>query len=335
LIYKLLIRTALFSLDAEDAHERVASLLEGAQYSGLARWAAKLLFGSPSRPVKVAGLEFPNRVGLAAGFDKDCRLAEILPCLGFGFIELGTLTYEPQPGNPKPRMFRAFNSGAVINRLGFNNQGVRAAARRLAALEHRPVPIGLNVGKNALTTLETAPEEYGRCLSILGPYGDYFVVNISSPNTEDLRRLHERKRLTPLIDRCLSALRLHGSKPLFVKLSPDLDDESLGEACESCLARGVGIVATNTTLSRDGVPLRFSKVEGGLSGRPLKKRSNDVLRKVKAHVGNRIPIIGVGGIFSPKDAKEKLDAGADLVQVYTGWIYEGPSLPKRIVKWLN
>lgn len=328
--YEYWLRPWLFRLDAEEAHERVvgALALAGRAAPLRALLRARFAFSDPMLETTVAGLRFPNPVGLAAGFDKDCRLLAALPCLGFGFVEAGTVTLRPQPGNPRPRMFRFPEAGAIVNRLGFNSAGAEAAAARLAALGARPVPIGLNIGVNADVAAEDAPAEYARVFAKLEPYGDYFTVNVSSPNTAGLRRLQEKLRL----ERILESIRERDpkGKPIFVKLSPDLAPEQLADAVAAARSGASGLVCTNTTVSRDGAPPAAASTSGGLSGAPLRDLSTRMIREVYRMTEGRLPIIGVGGIMDPHDAYQKIRAGASLVQVYTGLVYRGPGLIRRI-----
>lgn len=326
--YRRLLRPLLFSLDPERAHDAAVRVLAASQgASGL----LEFLYRAPYKPRRVAGLSFRNPVGLAAGFDKDCRLAEVLPSFGFGFIELGTLTWQAQPGNPKPRLFRLPGQKALLNRLGFNNPGAAAAARRLEKLKARPIPIGLNVGKSAAVPIDDAAEDYFKSLEALKDLGDYYVLNISSPNTADLRKLHERPRLEALLT---GAKKRLGAKPLFVKVSPDLDDAGLDGLAALCVSLRVGVVASNTTVSREGLEARWKDQAGGVSGAPLKAAALRTLKRLKERTEGKVPLIGVGGIFTAEDAKERLAAGADLIQIYTGWIYEGPGLVRRLVEGL-
>jgi dihydroorotate dehydrogenase len=332
-IYERLVRPVLFRMgggDAEAAHERTL------------RWLARLAALAPTKPYQpsgaattVFGVRFPNPVGLAAGMDKDGRALRAWPALGFGFVEVGTVTRYPQPGNDRPRLFRLPASRAIVNRMGFNNAGARALADRLAALGPLPVPLGVSLGKSKVTPLEDAVADYVASLSTLYPYGDYFAVNVSSPNTPGLRNLQDRGHL----DALLGALRAVGPKPLLVKVAPDLTDAALGELLEVCDKHGVaGLIATNTTLSRDGVsPVDAARAAeaGGLSGAPLTARAREVVRFVAAETGGRLPVVGVGGIMCPDDALRLRDAGASLVQVYSGLIYAGPGLVRGCVRALN
>jgi dihydroorotate dehydrogenase len=283
----------------------------------------------------VFGVRFPNPVGLAAGMDKDGRALTAWPALGFGFVEVGTVTCHPQPGNDRPRLFRLRDSRAIVNRMGFNNAGAQALAARLAALGPIGVPLGISLGKSKVTPLDDAVGDYVASLTELYPYGDYFAVNVSSPNTPGLRTLQDRGHL----DALLAALRSVGPKPLLVKVAPDLTDAALGEILDVCDKHGVaGLIATNTTLSRDGVApgdAVTATQAGGLSGAPLTARAREVVRFVATETGGRLPIIGVGGVMHPDDAVRLLDAGASLVQLYTGLIYGGPALVRGCVRALS
>jgi dihydroorotate dehydrogenase len=286
---------------------------------------------------KLFGLTFKNPVGLAAGFDKDAKLIDALSCLGFGFIEIGTLTPKPQPGNEKPRLFRLKKDQALINRMGFNNEGVTAAAARLKK-RNAAVIVGGNIGKNKTTPIESAHEDYEICFRELYDHVDYFVVNVSSPNTPGLRALQEKEPL----QRLLNAIKDLNTKkpvarPVLLKIAPDLTAGQLDDIVEILKTTGTdGVIATNTTIARAGLRTGERELEsigpGGLSGKPLARRSTEVIRYLREKLGPDFPIIGVGGIMTPADALEKLNAGADLVQVYTGFIYEGPGLMKRINK---
>jgi dihydroorotate dehydrogenase len=334
--YQRLARPILFRLgggDAEAAHEWTLRRL-----AGLARRPAVLAalrrLHAVSAPRTVFGLHFANPVGLAAGMDKDGRALPAWPALGFGFVEVGTVTRHPQPGNPKPRVFRLPASRAVINRMGFNNAGAEALAARLAALGRLPVPLGISLGKSKVTPLDEAVDDYVHSLRVLHPYADYVAVNVSSPNTPGLRALQDREQLAELLE----ALRAEaGGKPILVKVAPDLTDHALGELLDVCAGYGVaGLVATNTTVSRDGLaPADEGRAgeAGGLSGRPLTQRALDVVTFVTKR--SELPVIGVGGIMATEDALRMFDAGASLVQLYTGLIYAGPALVKAINRGLR
>ena len=287
---------------------------------------------------EVFGIKFPSPVGVAAGLDKDAEVPDALGALGFSFVEIGTVTPEPQPGNPSPRLFRLPEDKALINRMGFNNQGAKAAAGRLAKRRTRVI-VGGNIGKNKVTPNAQATSDYLKCYDALYPYVDYFAVNVSSPNTPGLRELQDKEPLEAL----LTALQkknasMPAAKPVLLKIAPDLTDDQLDDIIEIVGNTGIaGVIATNTTVSREMIlSTRADKVEGmgagGLSGMPLSERSTEVIRYLHERSGGRFPIIGVGGIMSPDDALEKLDAGASLVQVYTGFIYEGPAFVKSINK---
>ncbi len=290
---------------------------------------------------KIFGLHFPNPVGLAAGFDKDARLIDELSSFGFGCIEIGTLTPNGQPGNDKPRLFRLPDDFSLINRMGFNNKGVWAAVELLKKRESSRkfnLIVGGNIGKNKVTPNENAFEDYKICFDALYPYVDYFVVNVSSPNTPDLRKLQEKEPLKKLLSHVKAlSLAKEKQKPVLLKIAPDLSESQLIDIIEILLeTKTDGVIATNTTISREGLSTANDEIEkigaGGLSGKPLLNRSNEVISFLRARLGKGYPIIGVGGIMSPEDAIEKLKAGADLIQIYTGFIYEGPSFVKRINK---
>lgn len=340
-MYKSLVRPLFFTRDPEKIHHFTFSLLRFANQIGLGgifRMAYKI--ENPKLERELFGLKFPNPVGLAAGFDKDAKLYKELSNLGFGFIEIGTVTPKPQEGNEKPRLFRLREDGAIINRMGFNNGGVAEAVERLkknAVKGHKEhVLIGGNIGKNKITPNEEAVNDYIICFDALFDHVDYFVVNVSSPNTPNLRALQEKKPLTDLLQTLQgrNALKL-SRKPILLKIAPDLTDEQLLDIIDIVSTTKIdGVIATNTTISRDGLLSKDKKETGGLSGRPLTDRATEVIRFLAEKSGKAFPIIGVGGIHSAEDAMEKLDAGADLVQLYTGFIYEGPGLIKRINKAL-
>jgi dihydroorotate dehydrogenase len=280
----------------------------------------------------ICGLRFPTPIGLAAGLDKDARAAAGFFALGFGAVEVGTVTPRPQPGNPRPRVFRLRAHRALINRMGFNNDGAAAAARRLARLGFRPAPLGVNLGKNKDTPLDEAGADYLAGLELLEGAADYVVINASSPNTPGLRALQEPERLRALLD----AVRARTAKPLFLKIAPDLSDDGIDAAVDVAVAaRADGLVCTNTTLARDAVAGAPHAAEtGGLSGAPLAARSTEVVRRAYRRAAGRLAIVGVGGVFTPEDVYEKIRAGAQLVQVYTGFVYEGPGLALRLANGL-
>jgi len=336
-VYKTLIRPILFSLSPEAAHHFTCRMLKFLHKTpGLRNFFHQSQDeDNPALSRDVFGLKFKNPVGLAAGFDKNALMVDELAALGFGFIEIGTLTPLPQPGNPQPRLFRLPADESLINRMGFNNEGVEAAVKRLKARKS-DVLIGGNIGKNKVTPNEQAINDYEICYDALYNVVDYFVVNVSSPNTPGLRELQEKEPLKKL----LQAIKTKNAaktqpKPLLLKIAPDLSDHQLDDIVEICTDLKMdGIIATNTTISREGLRTDKKKIEkcgaGGLSGKAVKKRSTDVIRYLHEKTGGKIPIIGVGGITSAKDALEKLEAGASLVQLYTGFIYEGPGLIKEI-----
>lgn len=289
---------------------------------------------------EVFGIKFKNPVGLAAGFDKNGEYIEALSNLGFGFIEVGTVTPLPQPGNDKPRMFRLEEDSAIINRMGFNNKGVDTLAERLRLLrnKHSDIVVGGNIGKNKNTPNEDAVSDYIKCFDRLFDVVDYFVVNVSSPNTPGLRELQEKEPLMNLLNTLQQRNKKNDiSRPILLKIAPDLTNEQLDDIVEIVLQTGIaGVIATNTTIDRNGLytPEKVANEAGGLSGKPLTVRSTEVIRYLSTKSNKAFPIIGVGGIHSPQDAKDKLEAGASLVQLYTGFIYEGPAIVKRICKEL-
>lgn len=335
-LYKKMVRQILFNFNPESVHDAVIKSARALQHIQLVNSLVSLLARAKDAPVVVAGIKFKNPVGLAAGFDKNCEAVRFLAGLGFGFLELGTVTLHPQPGNPKPRVFRLRDSKGIINRMGFNNAGAWEAARSLESLLPLAIPVGISIGKNADCSLGDAPKNYLETLKILYPYGSYFAVNVSSPNTLQLHRLHEAERLRSLVEPLLSfASGQKAVKPLFVKIAPDLDTAALESVVGLAAELGFGLITTNTTVNRETVPAYWGSYEGGLSGMPLKNISNAVLSRVAALGRGRVPIIGSGGIFDGPGALEKLSLGADLVQVYSGLIYEGPFLVKEILKYLE
>ncbi len=337
-----IIRKILFKVDAEKVHHWVMNNLAFAYKFGIVRSILKNSFVLKDSSLErtLWGITFPNPVGLAAGFDKDAKYTDSLACLGFGFIEIGTVTPRAQPGNPKPRLFRLPADNALINRMGFNNHGAANAAENLRK-RREPVIIGGNIGKNKDTPNEEATEDYVKSFKELHKVVDYFVVNVSSPNTPGLRALQDKGPLTDLL-RTLQALNreLRANKPILLKIAPDLTNEQLDDIIDIVRTTGLhGIVATNTTISRDGLKTPLNDVTsigaGGLSGLPLRTRATEVIRYICTNSQGKIPVIASGGIFTAADAKEKLDAGASLVQVYTGFIYEGPGIAKKICKGLH
>ena len=341
LIPYALTRAALFRMDPEAAHELTLGAIARTQNTPLA-----LAYRQPfvQDPVTLAGLHFPNRVGLAAGLDKNARCIDGLGAMGFGFVEVGTVTPKAQPGNPKPRMFRLPEAQALINRLGFNNEGLDAfiANVKKARFRQHGRLLGLNIGKNAATPIENATDDYLIALAGVYPHADYVTVNISSPNTKNLRALQSDEALDGLLG-ALTARRAslaaeHGRHvPMFLKIAPDLDETQVGVIAATLQKHGMdGVIATNTTLARDAVSgLPHANETGGLSGAPVREASNRVIRLLRQALGTGFPIIGVGGILSGHDAIEKIHAGADVVQLYTGLIYKGPALVTEVASALQ
>ncbi len=332
--FQKLLRPVLFRLSPEAAHELAMKALRTGLVPGVT--------GSVSEKARAIlaverfGLRFPNPLGLAAGFDKNAVAVNQLAALGFGFIEVGTVTFRPQPGNEKPRLFRLPEDKALINRLGFNNEGAAIVTERLAALERECI-VGVNIGKNKDVPNEEAVENYLASFDLAHPVADYISVNVSSPNTPNLRELQEAESLRELLAALMKRNTELGRKPLLVKIAPDLENTAVIEAVDICLETGIdGIIATNTTISREG--LRTPNVDaigaGGLSGKPLQERSNEVISVIFKHAGARLPIIGVGGIFTAQDAYDKIAAGASLLQAYTGFIYGGPYFARDVVNGL-
>ena len=333
-----LARSALFQLDAERAHEVTLAMLSRAPALAGAVMGEKRVNG----PATVMGLRFPNRVGLAAGLDKNGECLAAWERFGFGFVEVGTVTPRPQPGNPRPRMFRLPEHAAIINRLGFNNHGMEVLAARLERTREQFTGVlGVNIGKNAETPIERAADDYLACLNRLHRYADYITVNISSPNTKNLRDLQSDAALDALLGAIAQARKpladTEGRRaPILVKIAPDLPDAALPGLVELARKHGMnGLIATNTTLAREAVAGHAHAGEaGGLSGTPVKARSTEVLRGLRAAAGEGFPLVGVGGIGSAKDALARREAGADLVQIYTGFIYQGPPLVTACTKAL-
>jgi dihydroorotate dehydrogenase len=334
IMYKIFIRPILFCFDPEKVHYFTFSLIRiVSKIPGITSLFRFLYQVNDKRlETEVFGLKFKNPVGLAAGFDKDAVLYKELSNFGFGFIEIGTLTPKPQPGNDKKRIFRLVEDSAIINRMGFNNGGVLAAVEQLK--KNNGVLIGGNIGKNKVTLNEDATSDYEICFDALFDYVDYFVVNVSSPNTPNLRALQEKEPLTQLLQTLQNKnLSRPIQKPILLKIAPDLTDEQLLDIIDIVKETKIaGVIATNTTISRNGLTSLNQTETGGLSGKPLTSRSTEVIRFLSQKSNKAFPIIGVGGIHSAEDAIEKLEAGASLVQLYTGFIYEGPALVKKINK---
>ncbi len=332
--YTSVIRPILFKFDPEAVHEFTMSMLHFVGRSPLKFMLRQKVM---SRPVEVMGLTFPNPVGLAAGLDKNGVAVDGLGEFGFGFIEVGTVTPVAQPGNPKKRLFRVIPAEGIINRMGFNNDGVDELINNIYDTGYKGI-LGINIGKNKVTPLEKSTDDYLICMDRVYPYADYITVNISSPNTPDLRKLQYGDAFEQLLEALKNKQRdlasLHGKYvPLVIKIAPDVSDEELKHIAESLLKYKIdGVIATNTTISRDAVyDLPHAYEAGGLSGRPLQQKSTAVIRKLHSYLGDNIPIIGVGGIDSVSAAREKMEAGAKLVQVYSGFIYHGPELIARLV----
>jgi len=334
-MYKYMIKPIMFLLDPEKAHHITVKMLAILLKIPGIKWLFKKLYSvdAPALQKKIWGIHFPNPVGLAAGFDKDGKCFEQMSALGFGFIEIGTVTPLAQQGNEKPRLFRLPSDRALINRMGFNNDGVDALIKRLKKRKDKSIIIGGNIGKNKITPNEHATDDYIKCFEELYTFVDYFVVNVSSPNTPGLRELQEKEPLTKL----LSTLMKHNKdkiapKPILLKIAPDLTDSQLDDIIDIVNNTGIhGIISTNTTLDRSTLTTDTTQMgAGGLSGRPLQFRSTEIIRYIHQKSGGTIKIIGVGGIESGADALEKLNAGACLVQIYSGLVYEGPSLVKKI-----
>lgn len=340
--YRRLIRPALFTQDSESIHNRTIAALGKCSRSPALCSLLSSLYSAPELPVEVFGLKFPNPVGLAAGMDKHAAAVPAWAALGFGFAELGGVTWHAQPGNPAPRMFRAVPDEALVNRMGFNNPGAEAMAAKLrewhGSSRWPKHPVGINLGKSKITPNEKAAEDYANSFRLLRPLADFFVVNVSSPNTPNLRQLQDKAALDEILA-ALQDINSSGPKPLLVKVAPDLSFEALDEILELAARRNLsGIVATNTTITRpesgDEKLLRIYSEAGGLSGRPLRARSTEVIRHIHRQTRGALPIIGVGGIFTADDAWEKIQAGASLVQIYSGLVYEGPALVGNVVRGL-
>ena len=344
MFYRLILRPILYLLPPETAHHLVIFLLRLAQACPGGKPLLTLLFSSrTAQPVSALGLQFPSAVGLAAGFDKDARIFPALFALGFGFVEVGTITAKPQPGNARPRLFRLVRDRALINRMGFNNLGAAAAATHLARVKRKPdVILGINIGKTKLVEPEHAADDYAESAKLLGPHADYLVVNVSSPNTPGLRDLQAVETLRPILLKVRATLDevvTDRRVPLLVKIAPDLNDQDVIAVTRLVSEIALdGIIATNTTISREGLATPEVEVQalgsGGLSGAPLKTRSLEVLRLIRKVGGPELTLIAAGGIESAEDAAERLAAGAQLIQVYTALVYEGPSLAGRLVQAL-
>ncbi len=342
--YRNVIRPVLFTSDSEEIHNTTLRALGWLSRSKLGLDLIESFYGPSALPVELFGLHFPNPVGLAAGMDKQAEAVPAWAAMGFGFSELGGVTWHAQSGNPGPRMFRAIADEAVVNRMGFNNPGAEAIAAKLATWKQSGLwpnhPVGINLGKSKITPLEKATDDYANSFRVLRAHADFFVVNVSSPNTPNLRQLQDKSALAEILHALQAINSKSPGKPILVKVAPDLSFEALDEILELVDPCGIaGIVATNTTITRpesaDPSLTKIYSETGGLSGKPLRARSTEVIRHLYKSSRGKVPIIGVGGIFSAADAWEKITAGASLVQVYTGLIYEGPSLPREITDGLT
>jgi dihydroorotate dehydrogenase len=334
-MYDRFVKPLLFRMDPERSHDlALASLsLAGRVWARTATSPA----ADPRLAVEVCGLRFASPVGLAAGCDKAGRALWAWPRLGFGFVEVGTVTPRPQPGNPRPRIFRLPEDEALINRLGFNSPGAAVVAERIARARRAgayPIPLAVNIGKNKTTPLERAADDYVDALDRLHAHADFIVVNLSSPNTPGLRALQARDAAVPLLEALAARNRSLGEKPLFVKVAPDMSPEELEAVADAIRGRAHGLVATNTTIRRDGLRSPRGRESGGLSGAPVRRLATDAVRVLSRATGGQVPIIGVGGIMTAEDAYEKIKAGAALVEVYTGFVYGGPRWPRRVTQGL-
>ncbi len=330
------LKKMLFTLEPEKAHSVAMNALDSLSQTGLGR---SLLPNIPeTKSIEVAGLSFPNPIGLAAGFDKNALHTDGLAELGFGFVEIGTVTPLPQEGNPKPRLFRLPKDHALLNRMGFNNAGMEEILLNLQNRKNKNLIIGGNIGKNKITPNERAYEDYLKCFDTLYPEVDYFVVNVSSPNTPNLRALQEKEPLSKLLELLQKKNRtMPKAKPIFLKIAPDLNSAELDDILEIVTDKNLdGMVVSNTTIERKLPHYTEAHLEklgnGGVSGNPVRAKSTDVIKHVHKHTQGKIPLIGVGGIFTAEDAQEKLDAGATLVQIYTGFVYQGPTIVRDILK---
>lgn len=345
MLYRKLGKPIFFKMDPENAHHLVVGGLGTAHRIPGILPLMRGLYGvpssSPELTTELFGIQFPSPVGLAAGLDKNAAAVPGFSAIGFGFMEVGTVTPVGQPGNDQPRLFRLPPDEALINRMGFNNEGAEEMAKRLGALKSRPIPVAVNIGKNKVTPNEEAHRDYEKCISVLYPHADFFVVNISSPNTPDLRSLQHGNELSVLLqavkEEMAKQAKIHGSeKAVLVKIAPDVNDQELEYMVNTIQSSGVsGIIATNTTLSREGLTHSNAKETGGLSGRPLRTRSTEIISRIYRQTGGRLPIIGSGGIFTASDAYEKIKAGASMVEIYTALIYEGPEVNRKIYRGLK
>jgi dihydroorotate dehydrogenase len=339
-MYRRLIYPFLKQVDAETVHDSTIRLLELAQGRTVGRALIRILAGKvPNHRVSLWGLNFPNQLGIAAGFDKDVRVVRALSLLGFGHIEVGTLTPHPQVGNPKPRVFRLPEDRAIINRMGFPNRGVADAVKRLGLAKSTELNcvLGVSLGKQKETPIEEAASDYMEVMTGVYPFADYLAINVSSPNTPNLRDLQGKRHLDTLLEELMNHNVVLANqfdtpeKPLLIKIAPDLTMAEIDTALESALDHGIkGILATNTTLARGGLSSHHYRETGGLSGLPVAQKSNEIIAYISRRTQGQLPIIGVGGVFTVEDVRQKLAAGASLVQVYTGMVYEGPGLAGRL-----
>ncbi|WP_405110771.1 quinone-dependent dihydroorotate dehydrogenase [Paenibacillus sp. FSL K6-1217] len=339
MLYRHFGKPIFFKMDPETAHHLVIGGLNKADLVPGGSAAMRLMYGVPETSdlaVDLFGVHFPTPVGLAAGLDKNAEAVGGFSSIGFGFMEVGTVTPVGQPGNDSPRLFRLLPDKALINRMGFNNEGAEAMAERLKKLKKRRIPVAVNIGRNKATPNELAHEDYRKCIRTLYPYGDFFVVNISSPNTPDLRSLQHGSELSNLLSEVKEEMELQRAKTgitkgLLVKIAPDVSDAELEYMVHTITEAGMdGVIATNTTLSREGLQSDKAGETGGLSGQPLRDRSTEIIRRIYSQTGGRLPIIGSGGIFTAQDAYDKIRAGASLVEIYTALIYEGPEVNRRV-----
>lgn len=345
MLYTSLFKPALFRMDPEKAHHLVIDGLSAAGRLPGSNGLLHALYGVPNYPelaVNLFGLQFGHPVGLAAGLDKNAKIGSRFSDIGFSFAEMGTVTPKAQPGNELPRLFRLPPDEALINRMGFNNEGADAMAKRLAADRKRAIPVAVNIGKNKTTPNEEAHLDYRKCLEKLYPFGDFFVVNISSPNTPDLRALQHGGELRTLLSEVMEEMGIQAArsggkrKSILVKIAPDMTPEQLELTVDTIAGSGVdGIIATNTTISRDGLTHANARETGGLSGKPLKARSTEIIAAVYKQTGGRLPIIGSGGIFDADDAYDKIRAGASMVEIYTALIYRGPEVLRELASGLR
>lgn len=339
MLYRNFGKPFFFALDAEKAHHLV---IGGLNKAGRIPGGVNLLRSmyrvreTADLATDLFGIHFPSPIGLAAGLDKNGEAVPGFSSIGFGFMEVGTVTPEPQPGNDKPRLFRLPQDEALVNRMGFNNQGAAAMATVLSGLKDRPIPVGINIGKNKITANEDAPLDYRKCIEMLYSHADFFVVNISSPNTPDLRSLQHGSELSDLLAAVMDQTKKESqktgvTKPVLVKIAPDVTEVELKYMVDTISKSGVsGIIATNTTISREGLTHENAKETGGLSGKPLRDRSTEIISQIYRQTDGKLPIIGSGGIFTAKDAYDKIKAGASLVEIYTALIYEGPEINQRL-----